>query len=222
MLPACFRNHGNYVVSLGNVCRWLGQQAEGLGVEIFPGFAAAEVLYGEDGAVRGVATGDMGIGRDGKPTASLSAGHGAARPLHVLRGRLPRPSRQAAAGALQAARGRRPAGLRHRAEGAVGNQARAAPAGPRHPHRGLAARQRHLRRLVLLPPREQPGRDRLRRRARLQQSVSRARTRNSSATRRIPRSAPSSRAASASPTARAPSPPAGCSRCRSSSFPAAA
>ena len=74
MLPACFTNHGYYVVSLGNVCRWLAQQAEGLGVEIFPGFAAAEVHYGQDGAVRGVATGDMGIGRDGKPTAGHQRG----------------------------------------------------------------------------------------------------------------------------------------------------
>ena len=74
MLPACFQNHGNYVVSLGNVCRWLGQQAESLGVEIFPGFAAAEVLYGSDGRVVGVATGDMGIGRDGQPTAGHQPG----------------------------------------------------------------------------------------------------------------------------------------------------
>ncbi|MBI2509819.1 MAG: electron transfer flavoprotein-ubiquinone oxidoreductase [Betaproteobacteria bacterium] len=74
MLPACFRNHGNYVVSLGNVCRWLGREAEALGVEIFPGFAAAGILYREDGAVRGVATGDMGIGRDGKPTANYQPG----------------------------------------------------------------------------------------------------------------------------------------------------
>ena len=74
MLPACFRNHGYYIVSLGSVCRWLGKQAEALGVEIFPGFAAAEVLYGEDGAVRGVATGDMGIGRDGRPTAAHQPG----------------------------------------------------------------------------------------------------------------------------------------------------
>jgi electron-transferring-flavoprotein dehydrogenase len=65
MLPQCFRNHGNYVVSLANVCRWLGAQAEAQGVEIYPGFAAAEVLYGEDGRVKGVATGDMGVGRDG-------------------------------------------------------------------------------------------------------------------------------------------------------------
>jgi electron-transferring-flavoprotein dehydrogenase len=73
-LPACFRNHGNYVVSLGNVCRWLGKQAEAMGVEIFPGFAATEVLYDERGAVRGVATGDMGIGKDGKPTDSYQPG----------------------------------------------------------------------------------------------------------------------------------------------------
>ena len=64
-LPECFRNQGNYVVSLGNVCRWLGRQAEALGVEIYPGFAAAEVLYDEKSGVRGVATGDVGVGRDG-------------------------------------------------------------------------------------------------------------------------------------------------------------
>jgi len=74
MLPGCFVNHGNYVVSLGNVVRWLGQRAEELGVEIFPGFAAAEVLFDERGAVRGVATGNMGIGKDGKPTDNFQPG----------------------------------------------------------------------------------------------------------------------------------------------------
>lgn len=74
LLPACFKNHGNFVVSLGNVCRWLGQQAESLGVEIFPGFAAAEVLLDETGRVNGVATGDMGIGRDGEKTAAWQPG----------------------------------------------------------------------------------------------------------------------------------------------------
>jgi len=73
MLPACFKNHGNYVVSLGNVTRWLGQQAEALGVEIFPGFAAQEVLY-EGNAVKGVATGDMGIGKNGEKTGSYQPG----------------------------------------------------------------------------------------------------------------------------------------------------
>jgi electron-transferring-flavoprotein dehydrogenase len=74
MLPACFKNHGNYVVSLANVTRWLGQQAEALGVEVFPGFPAAEILYNDDGSVRGVATGNMGIDRDGKPTDAFQLG----------------------------------------------------------------------------------------------------------------------------------------------------
>ncbi len=74
LLPACFRNHGNYVISLGNLCRWLGQQAESLGVEIFPGFAAAEVLYDQRGAVMGVATGDMGVDRKGEKTESYQPG----------------------------------------------------------------------------------------------------------------------------------------------------
>ncbi len=74
LLPGCFLNHGNYIVSLGNVCRWLAQQAEALGVEIYPGFAGAEVLYNEDGSVKGVATGDMGVGRDGQHTSAYQPG----------------------------------------------------------------------------------------------------------------------------------------------------
>lgn len=74
LLPPQMQNHGNYVVSLGNVCRWLGEQAEELGAEIYPGFAAAEVLYHEDGRVKGVATGDMGIGKDGEQKASYTQG----------------------------------------------------------------------------------------------------------------------------------------------------
>ncbi|WP_194727366.1 electron transfer flavoprotein-ubiquinone oxidoreductase [Noviherbaspirillum malthae] len=73
-LPACFQNHGNYVISLANVVRWLGQQAESLGVEIFPGFPAAEVLYNEDGSVKGVATGNMGVDREGNPTDAFQLG----------------------------------------------------------------------------------------------------------------------------------------------------
>ncbi len=67
-------NRGNYIISLGNLCRWLAAQAEALGTEIYAGFAAAEVLYDGDGAVRGVATGDMGLGRDGQPTANHQPG----------------------------------------------------------------------------------------------------------------------------------------------------
>ncbi len=71
--PPQMRNHGNYVVSLGNVVRWMGAQAEAMGIEIYPGFAAAELLI-EDGRVVGVATGDMGVGRDGEPTAQHQPG----------------------------------------------------------------------------------------------------------------------------------------------------
>ncbi|ABI91319.1 pyridine nucleotide-disulfide oxidoreductase family protein [Burkholderia ambifaria AMMD] len=73
-LPANFQNHGNYVISLGNVTRWLGAQAEALGVEIFPGFPAAEILYNDDGSVKGVATGNMGVGKDGEPTENFQLG----------------------------------------------------------------------------------------------------------------------------------------------------
>jgi electron-transferring-flavoprotein dehydrogenase len=74
LMPYPFQNHGNYVVSLGNVVKWLAQQAEALGVEIFPGFAAAEILYDENGAVRGVATGNAGVGRDGEPRDDFQLG----------------------------------------------------------------------------------------------------------------------------------------------------
>jgi electron-transferring-flavoprotein dehydrogenase len=72
--PPQMHNHGNYIISLGNLCRWLATQAEELGVEIYPGFAAAEVLYNDDGGVVGVATGDMGVGRDGQPTDQFAPG----------------------------------------------------------------------------------------------------------------------------------------------------
>jgi len=74
MLPNSFKNHGNYVVSLANVCRWLGTKAEELGVEIYPGFAASEVLFNEAGAVKGVATGDMGISKAGEATSRFQRG----------------------------------------------------------------------------------------------------------------------------------------------------
>lgn len=72
--PPMLHNEGNYITSLGHVTRWLGEQAEGLGVEIYPGFAGAEVLYDDDGAVAGVATGDVGIGKDGEPKDTFARG----------------------------------------------------------------------------------------------------------------------------------------------------
>ena len=74
LLPECFQNHGNYVVSLGQVAKWLAEQAEILGVEIYPGFAGADVLYDEQGAVRGVVTGDVGVGRQGEHTSAYQPG----------------------------------------------------------------------------------------------------------------------------------------------------
>ena len=74
LLPSCFKNHGNYIASLSDLVKWLGQQAEALGVEIYPGFAAAELLYNAEGEVCGIATGNMGVGKDGKPTDQFQPG----------------------------------------------------------------------------------------------------------------------------------------------------
>jgi electron-transferring-flavoprotein dehydrogenase len=74
LMPPLMSNHGNFIVSLGNVCRWLAQKAEALGVDIYPGFAATEVLFGTNGEVVGVATGDMGVGRDGAPKDNFTRG----------------------------------------------------------------------------------------------------------------------------------------------------
>jgi electron-transferring-flavoprotein dehydrogenase len=74
VLPPFAQNHGNYIISLGAVTKWLAEQAEGLGVEIFPGFAAAEILYNDNGSVKGVATGNMGVGKDGEPMDSFQLG----------------------------------------------------------------------------------------------------------------------------------------------------
>ena len=72
--PPQMHNQGNYIISLGNLCRWLAEQAEQLGIEIYPGFAATEILYDETGRVKGVATGDMGIDKNGEPSSQYQAG----------------------------------------------------------------------------------------------------------------------------------------------------
>ncbi|MEX0841890.1 MAG: NAD(P)/FAD-dependent oxidoreductase, partial [Xanthobacteraceae bacterium] len=74
LMPPLMSNHGNFIVSLGDVCRFLAKKAEALDVEIYPGFAAVEVLYDANGAVAGIATGDMGVGKDGKPTENFTRG----------------------------------------------------------------------------------------------------------------------------------------------------
>jgi electron-transferring-flavoprotein dehydrogenase len=74
IMPPLMRNHGNYIISLSNLCKWLGQQAESLGVEIYPGFPAADIVYGEQGEVRGVVTDDLGVARDGQHKDSYTPG----------------------------------------------------------------------------------------------------------------------------------------------------
>src|ERR1700742_804809 len=74
LFPPMMHNHGNYVVSLSNLCKWLGQQAEALGVEIYPGFPAAEIVYGDKGEIRGVTTGDMGVAKDGHHKGDFQPG----------------------------------------------------------------------------------------------------------------------------------------------------
>ena len=209
-------NHGNYIISLGNFCRWLATQAEALGVEIYPGFAAAEVLYDEDGARQG--------------RRHRRHGHRQGRPADR---QLTRPASSCTARYTLFAEGCRGSLTktlfeRFKLRDGVDPQTYGIgikelweidPAkhqqGTDHPHHRLAAGPQHLWRLLPLSPGEQPGGGRLRRRARLPESASLARSRSSSASRRTRRSGRSSRAAGASPTARARSTRAASSRSRS-------
>ena len=83
-VPRPMHNDGNYIISLGRLCQWLGEQAEGLGVNVFPGFAAKEVLYDADGRVTGVATSDMGIAKDGQRKSSFQAGYELIAPYTIF------------------------------------------------------------------------------------------------------------------------------------------
>ena len=118
--PPQMNNHGNYVVSLGNVVRWLGTQAEELGVEIYPGFAASEMLI-EDGRVVRRRHRRHGHPEERRARPELSARHGVARHLHAARRRLPWQPLETSDGPLQPPRWRGPANLRPRRQGIVGN-----------------------------------------------------------------------------------------------------
>ncbi len=221
IMPPLMDNHHCYIGSLGNVCRWLARKAEALGVEIYPGFAAAEVLYDEQGAVKGIATGDMGIGRGRQAEGLLYPWHGIARQVHAVRGRRARQPDQAADREIRAGHQQRAGEVRHRAQGSLADRSRQAPEGHDPAFVRLAARTEDRRWLVPLSLRRQPRCRRLRRASQLRRSVS-------VAVRRVPafqdpsrRSAPPSKAPSGSLMARAPSPRAAISRCRSSASPAA-
>ena len=156
-VPKTMHNEGNYIISLGNLCRWLAQQAEGLGVEIYPGFAAQEALIDENGVVRGIVTGDLGVDREGNPKEGYYTPAWSCGQVHPVRRRLPRAHRQATDQEIQPGqRGRCPA-LRYRHQGNLGHRPVQAQARPGGPYRRLAAERRKYRRLVPLPPGEQPG-----------------------------------------------------------------
>ena len=127
-MPPLMSNHGNYIVSLGNLCRWLGEQATEMGVEIYPGFAAAEVLYDDKGAVTGVATGDMGVGKNGEPTDRFTRGMELKGKYTIVaegaRGSLTKHADRQ----VRPRRGSPAAEVRHRPQGAVGGAPRGAPA----------------------------------------------------------------------------------------------
>ncbi len=171
LLPKNFHNEGNYIVSLGNVVRWLAQQAEALGVEIFPGFPAAEVLYNEDGKVRGVATGNMGDRQGRRADRDFQLGmelHGKYTVFaEGARGHLGR--QLIAKYKLDAGKDPQSYGI------GIKELWEIDPAAPRarpgDAHRGLAAARRHLRRLLPLSRRKQPADRRLRGRPGLPEPV---------------------------------------------------
>lgn len=84
LVPKTMHNNGNYIISVGNLCRWLAGRAEAMGVEIFPGFAASEILFNEDNSVKGILIGDMGVGEDGQPKRQLHAGYGVTCQVHCI------------------------------------------------------------------------------------------------------------------------------------------
>ena len=214
-------NHGNFIVSLGDVCRWLGTKAEGAGRRDLSGLCGVGSPVWRER--RGRRRRDRRHGRrQGRQAQGvLHARHGAARQIHAVRRGRARQPQQAADRALRARRRPRAAEIRHRPQGAVAGRAREAPARPGAAHVRLAARQPHRRRLVPLSLRRQPGVGRLRGPPQLRQSLSLAvrgvpALQDPSADARHLRGRQAHR-----PTARAPSPRAATSRCRSCRFRAA-
>ena len=214
MMPPLMNNHHCYIGSLGKVCRWLAPKAEALGVEIYPGFAATEVLYDDNGAVRGIATGDMGIARDGSHKDSYTRGMELLGKYTLFaegaRGSLTK--QLIAKFALDANSEPPKFGIGLKEVWQI-DPAKHQKGLIQHSF-GWPLEQFHRRRLVPLSLRRQSGRGRLRRASQLRRSVS-------VAVRRIPAlQDPSgdprrcSKAASGWPMARAPSPKAAISRCR--------
>ena len=170
-IPPALRNHGNYIVSLGNVCRWLAEQAEAMEVEIYPGFAAAELLYREDGAVARRRDRRHGHRARRRTQGDARTGHRAAGEIHAVRRGLPGLARQGAHGPFRPPAGLPAADLRHRPQGALGRRSVGPRAGPGGPHGWLADGRPHLWRVFPLPPCGRTGGGRLRHGPRLPQSL---------------------------------------------------
>jgi electron-transferring-flavoprotein dehydrogenase len=168
ILPDCFQNHGNYIVSLGNVCRWLGEQAEALGVDIYPGFAAPKCCT-TTGAVRAWPPATWASARMASRPMPMPAGHGTARQVHPVRRRLPRPPGQAAGSKIQPAQRCDPQtygiGIKELWEIKPEKHVK----GLVITHGRLAAAERYLWRFLPLSLERQPGLRRFRGRPRLQQ-----------------------------------------------------
>ena len=223
IMPPLMNNHGNYIVSLGNLCRWLATQAEALGVEIYPGFPAADIAYGEKGEVTGVITGDLGVARDGHHKDSYTPGMALLGKYTLFA----EGARGSLAKRLLAKYDLCAEGASRRNSASASRSCGSSPPGKHK--RGLVLHaigwpldERHRRRHVHVPLRREPLLDRVRRPPQLHESLALA-------VRRIParqdpsaRSAPISKAASGSPMARAPSPRAAFSPCPKLAFPGGA
>jgi len=171
LLPKCFRNHGYYHREPRQPVPLAGHAGRGPGRGDLSRVRRGRSALRRPGPRLWRGHGRRGHRQGRRADRALRARHGAAREVHDLRRRLPRPPRQAAPGEVPPERRPRPGRLRHRAQGAVGHRPGEAPARPRDPRRGLAAGQRHLRRLVAVPPRGQPGFRRPGRRARIRQPL---------------------------------------------------
>ena len=184
-MPPLMSNHGCYTGSLGALTRWLAEQAEALGVEIYPGFSVVDVIFGKSGEIEGVITGDMGVARDGSHKDNYTPGIAILGKYTLFA--------EGARGSLSKMLIRKlgldaefgPAEIRHRPEGAVGGAGREAQAGSRPAHHGLAARRQDRRRLLPLSFRRAAGVGGLRRPSRLRRIPISTRSRNFSAPRRI-------------------------------------
>ena len=139
LMPPFMHNHGNYIASLANLCRWLAGEAEALGVEIYPGMAASDLAWHEDGSVKGVVAGVFGIGKDGEKKPDYQPGLELQRQIHLHRRGRARLAGQGAAGEVRPDRGPRAAEVRHRREGDLAGAGRGFQPGPGPAHGRLAA-----------------------------------------------------------------------------------